>query len=107
MVEPRLALDQLERARLVVARQHARSALGQPELEPPALGRLRDVGDAQADVVQAPDHRLTRTGRRLIPLKKFERSRSGGAVSSMSVVRDSSSSKAIRTSIFARCAPMQ
>ena len=79
VVEPRLALDQLERARLVVARQHARSALGQPELQPPALGRLRDVGDAQADVVQAPDHSLTRTGRRLIPLKKFERSRSGGA----------------------------
>ena len=84
VVEPRLALDQLERARLVVARQHARLALGEPELEPPALGRLRDVGDAQADVVQAPDHRLTRTGRRLIPLKKFDRSRSGGPASSMS-----------------------
>src|SRR4051812_42667350 len=102
-----------QRARLVVAGQRHRprvaAALGQRELQRPPRGRLVEVGDAQRDVVEAMqrDHAVTRTGSRLTPLKKFERSRSGGPVSSMRSTRASSSSKAIRTSILARCAPMQ
>src|SRR3954452_25554908 len=110
VVEARLAaLDQLERVRLVVAGEQAGAALSEPELLRPASGRLAQVADPQRDVLERPerDHSVTRTGRRLIPLKKFERSRSGGPISSIRSVRASISSNAIRTSILARCAPMQ
>src|SRR4051812_8910576 len=110
VVEARLAaLGQLERVRFVVAGQQAGAALGEPELLRPAGGRLAQVVNPQRDVLERPerDHSVTRTGRRLMPLKKFERSRSGGPVSSIRSVRASSSSNAIRTSILARCAPMQ
>jgi hypothetical protein len=108
-----VARDELERDVLVVARERRAAgvarALGQAELERPAPGRLADVGDPQADVVEPPepDHCVTRTGSRLMPLKKFDRSRAGGPASSIVADRDRSSSNAMRTSIRARCAPMQ
>src|SRR3954452_2365750 len=80
VVEARLAaLDQLERVRLVGAGQQAGAALREADLPRPARGRLAQVGDPQRDVLERPerDHPVTRTGSRLMPLKKFERSRSG------------------------------
>ena len=60
VVVPRaVALDQLERVRLVVARQQRAAAVApavrEPELDRPAPRRLLEVGDAQGDVVDAAD----------------------------------------------------
>ena len=71
--------------------------------------RVLDIANAQTDVIDPAqrDHRVTRTGSRLIPLKKFERSRSGRPVSSIVRTRLRSSSNVILTSMRARWAPMQ
>ena len=89
VVEARLAArDQLERVRLVVAGEHARRARSvSPNCSAQRARRLAEVGDAQRDVVERRSAitALTRTGIRLIPLKKFDRSRSGGPASSIVV----------------------
>src|SRR5579875_2432284 len=109
-----IALDQLERARLVVAAERGAVTVAlahvQPELPRPAPSRLVEVSDGERHVVETgqPDHaRTTRTGSRLTPLKKFERSRSGGPASSNQIPRARISSKTIRTSSRARWAPKQ
>src|ERR1700684_869763 len=98
-----LAGQQLQAVGLVVAGQGdapgAALADGQTELLRPASGGLLQTGDAERHMMQTPDHAAsTRTGIRLTPLKKFERSRSGGPVSSILAPRDSSSSKVMRIS---------
>src|SRR5215218_530116 len=105
--------DEFKGERLVVAGEAGATivafALHEAELGAPAAGGVFDVGDVQADVVDAAegDHWITRTGRRLIPLKKLDLRRSGGPMSSIPSTRPSISSKAMRTSSRARWAPRQ
>src|SRR5215213_6964074 len=105
--------DELQAERLVVASEArlsiVASAFHEAELGAPAARGVFHVGDVQADVVDAAerDHRITRTGRRLMPLKKLDLRRSGGPMSSMPSTRLSISSKAMRTSSRARWAPRQ
>ena len=100
--------QQLQAAGLVVAGQLRRVRITrahvQAELLPPARRCRLEVGHPQGDVIDAGqrDHGVTRTGIRLMPLKKFERSRSAGPVGTISTPRASSSSKVIRISSRAR-----
>src|SRR5215212_2459547 len=109
----RLGGDELQAERLVVAGEAGASivafAFDQAELYRPAVGGIGHVGHQQAHVVDAAerDHTVTRTGRRLIPLKKLERRRSGGPMSSNPSTRLSISSKVMRISSRARWAPRQ
>src|SRR5215210_4263181 len=105
--------DQLQREWFVVAGEAGASivafAFDQAELIAPAVGGVVYVGHQQAHVVDAAerDRIVTRTGRRLMPLKKLERRRSGGPMSSNPLTRLSISSKVMRISRRARCAPRQ
>src|SRR5687768_6590702 len=105
--------DQLQRVGLVVTGQAGAAgvalAFDEAEQGAPAAGSVFHVGDVEADVIYAAqrDHSVTRTGRRFMPLKKLERRRSGGPVSSKPSTRFSISSKVMRTSRRARCAPRQ
>src|SRR3712207_7078720 len=105
--------DQLQGVGLVVTGQAGPAGVAlafyEAELGAPAAGSAFHVGHTQAHVVYPAqrDHCVTRTGRRLMPLKKLERRRSGGPMSSNPLTRPSISSKAMRTSRRARCAPRQ
>src|ERR687898_947521 len=105
--------DQLQRVGLVITGQAGAAgvtlAFYEAELGAPAAGSVFHVGHAQAHVVYLAqrDHWITRAGRRLMPLKKLERRRSGDPMSSNPSTRFSISSKAMLTSRRARCAPRQ
>src|SRR5215212_9642968 len=109
----RFSGEQLQRVDLVVTGQAGAAGVAlafyEPELGAPAAGSVFHVGHTQAHVVYPAqrDHWVTRTGRRLMPLKKLERRRSGGPMSSNPSTRLSISSKAMRTSSRARWAPRQ
>src|SRR5215211_7500266 len=109
----RIGGDQLQRVRFVVAGEADAAGLAlafyEAELGAPAAGSVFHVGHTQAHVVYPAqrDHWVTRTGSRLMPLKKLERRRSGGPMSSNPLTRPSISSKVMRTSRRARCAPRQ
>src|SRR5215210_6088444 len=105
--------DELQRVGFVVAGEAGLSvvafAFRESELGAPAAGGVFHVRHPQAYVVDAAerDHWITRTGRRLMPLKKLDLRRSGGPISSNPSMRSSISSKAMRTSRRARWAPRQ
>ena len=63
--------------------------------DPLAQGRVGAVHDGD-DVEVVPQDPSTRTGSRLMPLKKFDRRRSCGPAGSIDRTRGSSSSKAMR-----------
>src|SRR5262249_36921448 len=114
VVKPRLVSgEQFERDRLVIAGQLDTLVLTRPDRQPellrPTFACLVQIAHAQSDVIESVqiDHPVTRTGIRLMPLKKFDRRRSGCPVSANSTLRERRSSNVIWISSLARWAPRQ